>query len=48
MEIIITDSGTPFNSKDFQEGLYVHAVRLELASTEHHEMNGQVNSTWKN
>ena len=42
MERIQTDSGTQFNSKEFQEGFSVHGVRLELAVPDHKEMNGQV------
>ena len=33
MEIIQTDSGTQFTSKEFQEGISVRGVRLELAAT---------------
>ena len=36
------DAGTQFTSKEFQEGVYVHRVRLALAAPEHQEMNGQV------
>ena len=35
MEIIKTDAGTQFTSKEFQEGLYVHGVRLALAALYH-------------
>ena len=31
-EIIQTESGTRFNSKDFHGGVYVHGLQLELAA----------------
>ena len=46
MERIQTDAGTHFTSKDFQEGLSVRGVRLELAAPDHQEMNGQVEVEW--
>ena len=45
MERIKTDSGTQFTSKQFQEGLSVRGVLLALASSDHQEMNGQVELT---
>ena len=45
MEIIQTDSGTQFNSKEFQEGLSMHGVQLALVTPDHHEINGQVEVT---
>ena len=47
MEIIQNDSGTQFTSKEFQEGISVRGVRLELAAPDHQEINGQVEVTWK-
>ena len=44
---IQTDTGTEFTSKEFQEGLYVHGVRLELTAPEHRQINGQVEVTWR-
>ena len=42
MEIIQTESGTCFISKEFQEGLSVHGLRLELVAPYHQEMNVKV------
>ena len=42
MERIQTESGRQFTSTEFQEGLSVRRVRLELFSLGHQEMNGQV------
>ena len=42
MEIIQTDAGTQFASKEFQDGLFVRGVLLELLAIEHQKMNGQV------
>ena len=47
MEIIKTDTGAQFTSKDFQEGIYVFRVRLELSAQDHQLMNGQVEVTWR-
>ena len=38
MEIIQTDAGKKFNSKEFQEGLSVHGVQLAFAAPYHQEM----------
>ena len=46
-ERIQTDSGSHFTSKDFQEGLSLHVVRLILAATDHQDMNGQIEVTWR-
>ena len=42
MEIIQTDDGMQFTSNEFQEGIFVHGVWLELAAPEHQEKNNQV------
>ena len=42
MERVQTDAGTPFTYKEFQEGLSVCGVQLELAAPDHQEINGQV------
>ena len=47
MEIIQTDNGLQFNSKDFQEGLSVRVLQLILSALDHQEMNGQVEVTWQ-
>ena len=47
MEIIQTDAGTNFTSKEFQGGLSVGGVRLALAAWGHQEINGQVEGTWQ-
>ena len=44
-QIIQTDSGTQFTSKESQEGIYVRGLRLALAAPDHQEMNGQVEVT---
>ena len=46
MEIIQTDSGTQFTSKEFQEGLFVRVVNLALAAPDNQEMNEKVELTW--
>ena len=40
MEKTQTYSGMHFTSKEFQEGLSVHGLRLLLAAPDHQEMNG--------
>ena len=45
MEIIQTDAGTQFTSKDFQEGFHVGGVWLALVEQEYQELNGQVEMT---
>ena len=45
MEIIQTDAGTQFTSKEFQGGISVRKVRLELAAPYHQEINFQVEVT---
>ena len=35
MEIIQSDAGTQFISKEFQEGLYGHGVWIELVAPDH-------------
>ena len=42
MEIIQTDTGTQFTSKEFQEGLSVCGLQISSAAPDHQEMNGQV------
>ena len=39
--IIQTDSGVQFTSKEFQEGLVVGGVGLELAAPDHQKINGR-------
>ena len=46
MEIIKTDTGTQFTSKEIQEGLSVHRVQLSFVSTDHQETNIQFEVTW--
>ena len=40
MERIKIDAGTHFTSKEFQEGIYVRGVRLELEATDQDKING--------
>ena len=47
MERIQTDAGTQFNAKQFQEGISVSVIRLELAEPDHKEVNVQVEVTWR-
>ena len=47
MERIQTDDGMQFSSKEFQEGLSVCGVRLELVAPHHQEKNGQVEVIWR-
>ena len=47
MEIIQSDSGTQFTSKQFQEVLSVRGVLIALEAPDHQEMNGQVELTWQ-
>ena len=47
MEIIQTDYGTQFTSKDFQEGLSIRGLQLALAAPDYQEMNGQVEVIWR-
>ena len=47
MERIQTDDGTNFTSKEFQKGLSVPGVQLELVVLDHQKMNGQVEVTWR-
>ena len=47
MEIIQTENGMKFTSKEFQGVLSVRVVRLELAASDHQEMNGQVEVKWR-
>ena len=44
---IQTDTGTQFNSKEFQESIFVHGLHHTLATPDHQEMNGTVEVTWK-
>ena len=46
MQIIQTDVGKQFTSKEFQEGLSVRGLRLALAAPDNPEINGQVEATW--
>ena len=47
LEIILADAGTQITSKEFQEECQTRGVHLTLAATEHQEMNGQVEVTWR-
>ena len=47
MDIIKTDAGKQFTSKDFLEGISVCGVQLSLAALDHQEINGQVEVTWR-
>ena len=47
MDIIQTDAGTQFTSKEFQEGLSVRGVRPEFAAPDQQETNVQVEVTWQ-
>ena len=44
---IQTGTGSQFSSKKFQEGIYVRGLQLLLAASEHQEINGQAEVTWK-
>ena len=48
MERIKTNTVAQFTSMEFLEDPLVCRVRLTLASPDHHEMNGQLEVTWKN
>ena len=45
---IRADAGPQFTSEEFKDGCAVRGVNLTLAAPEHQEMNGIVESTWKN
>ena len=45
MEIIQTDAGTQFTSKEFQEGISVSGVLLAFSTPDHQYMNIQVEVT---
>ena len=47
LEWIQYDAGALFTSKDFQEGIYVHEVRLTFSESYHQEINGQFEVTWR-
>ena len=47
IEGIKTDNGTHFNSKDFQEGIYIRGVQLALEAPDHQKNNIQFQVTWK-
>ena len=47
MEIIQTDAGTQFTSKESQEVFSLRGLRLALKTTDHQEINGQVEVTWR-
>ena len=40
-------AGKKFTSKNFQEVIYVHGLRLALSTPDHNEMNVQVEGTWR-
>ena len=46
MEIIQTDAGMQFTSKEFQEYLSANGVKLALVEPYDQDMNGQVEVTW--
>ena len=45
LEIIRTDAGMKFTSKELQEGLYLHRLCLTLAAPDHQEIKGHVEVT---
>ena len=47
LERISEDAGTQFNSTEFKEECQTCGVRLTLAVSEHQEMNGQVEVSWR-
>ena len=47
LERISVDAGTQFISTEFKDECQTRGVRLTLAATEHQEMNGQVEVTWR-
>ena len=47
MERIKNENDTQFTSKDFQKGISVYGVRLELVPPYHQEINGQVEVIWQ-
>ena len=47
LERISADAGTQFTSTEFKDECQTCGVRLTLAATEHSEMNGQVEVTWR-
>ena len=47
LEIISADTGTQFTSTEFKQECQTHGVNLTLAAPEHHEMNRQVEVTWR-
>ena len=47
LERISADSGTQFTLAKFKEECQLRGVSLTLAATEHQEMNGQVEVTWR-
>ena len=47
MEIIQTDAGTQFTSKEFQEVFSVYGLQLSFAAPDHQEINSQVEVTWQ-
>ena len=47
LERILEDAGTQFTSTEFKEVYQIRGVDLALAALEHHEMNRQVEVTWR-
>ena len=47
LERISIDSGTQFTSTEFKDECQTRRVCLTLEATEHQEMNGQVEVTWR-
>ena len=45
VNIIQTDDGTQFTSKEFQVGLSVRGLQLSLVAPDHQEINGRVEVT---
>ena len=45
MERIQTDAGVQLTSKEFQEVVFLHALKPTLIEPDHHEINGQVEVT---
>ena len=47
LEIISADVGTLFTLTEFKDECQTHGFSLTLAATEHQDINGQVEVTWR-
>ena len=47
LERISADACTQFTSTEFKDECQTRGVRLTLAATEHQEMNGKIEVTWR-